>query len=316
MLVTEGKVKFKAGDGGDGKVSFYKNRKGPDGGNGGNGGSIYVTGTSDIYALSNLFKKTEIEAENGQPGMSSKKAGKLADDMEVKVPFGTVITDKTSGETFDITEKDDRVLLCRGGEGGKGNWEYRSSKNTTPMYAEKGLKGQKRDLHINLKLIADVGLIGLPNAGKSSLLKELTNASPKIGNYPFTTLEPNLGELGGKIIADIPGLIKGASEGKGLGIKFLKHVERVSVLFHCLSCELKDPEKSYKQIRNELKEYNPKLLKIPEIILLTKTDLVSEEEVKSVLEVLKKLKKKILPVSIHDWDSLEKLKILISKSSV
>jgi len=312
MLITEINIKFKAGNGGNGIVSFYKERKGPDGGNGGKGGSIFIASTSDIYALSNLRKGAKIKAENGQHGMSKRKAGKFGEDLEVKVPIGTIITDKNSKEVFEVTDKDYRFLLCQGGRGGKGNWEYRSSRNTTPMQSQKGFKGQERDLYINLKLIADYGLIGLPNAGKSSLLKEITSAKPKIGDYPFTTLEPNLGELEGKIIADIPGLIEGASKGKGLGIKFLKHIEKVSLLFHCLSCELKEPEKSYQQIRNELKHYNPKLLKIPEIILLTKTDLKSEKEVKLILKVLKKLKKQILPISIYDWDSLEKLKTLIS----
>jgi len=310
MLITEINIKFKAGDGGDGKVSFYKHRKGPDGGNGGKGGSIFITVTSDIYALSNLSKSAKIEAENGQHGMSNKKDGKFAEDLEIKLPIGAIITDKNSKEVFEVVGKDDRFLLCQGGWGGKGNWELRSSRNVTPKFAQKGSEGQERDLYINLKLIADYGLIGFPNAGKSSLLKAITSANPKIGNYPFTTLEPNLGELDGKIIADIPGLIEGASEGKGLGIKFLKHVEKVSLLFHCLSCELEKPEKSYQQIRNELKSYNPKLLKIPEIILLTKTDLKSEREVELSLEILKKLKKQILPVSIHNRDSLEKLKTL------
>jgi len=314
MLITEVNIKFKAGDGGNGKVSFYKGRRGPDGGNGGKGGSIFIASTSDIYALSNLLKSAKIEAENGQHGMSKIKYGKFAEDLEIKLPIGAIITDKNSKEVFEVTDKDCRFLLCQGGWGGKGNWEHRSSKNVTPMYAQEGFKGQERDLYINLKLIADYGLIGFPNAGKSSLLKEITNANPKIGDYPFTTLEPNLGELEGRIIADIPGLIEGASRGKGLGIKFLKHIEKVSLLFHCLSCELKEPEKNYQQIRNELKSYNPKLLKIPEIILLTKTDLKSEKEVKLNLKVLKKLKKQILPVSIHDRDSLEKLRTLILKS--
>ncbi len=311
MLITEINIKFKAGNGGNGKLSFYKERRGPDGGNGGKGGSIYAVATSDIYALSALSKSVKIKAENGQHGMSNKKAGKFADDLEVKFPIGTIITDKDSKQVFEITSKDSRFLLCKGGQGGLGNWEYRSSSNTTPLYAQKGFKGQERNLYINLKLIADYGLIGFPNAGKSSLLKEITSAKPKIGHYPFTTLEPNLGELEGKIIADIPGLIEGASKGKGLGIKFLKHIEKVSLLFHCLSCELEEPEKGYQQIRNELKNYNPKLLKIPEIILLTKTDLKTEKEIKSILKILKKLKKQILPVSIHDFDSLEKLKALI-----
>ena len=309
MLVTEINIIFRAGRGGNGKVSFYKgDQKGPDGGNGGKGGNIYVVATSDIYALSKLLKNTEIQTENGQDGMSNKKCGQPAPDIEIKIPIGTSITDKKSRTIFEINNKDERILLCRGGMGGEGNFEYRSGSKTTPMYAQNGFKGQERHLYINLRLIADFGLIGFPNTGKSSLLKEITSANPKIGDYPFTTLEPNLGELNKKIIADIPGLIKGASMGKGLGAKFLKHIEKVSLLFHCISCEVDNPKKSYETIRNELKAYNPKLLEKPEMILLTKTDLKTEKEISSTLKSLKSLKKQILPVSIHDWDSLEKLK--------
>lgn len=315
MLVTEVDIIFKAGNGGNGKISFYKNRKGPDGGNGGDGGSIYVLASTDIYALKLLIQTSIIEAENGQPGMANKKNGKNAKDLEIKLPIGTVITDKESQKTYEIKNLHDRFLLCKGGSGGLGNWEYRSGTNITPLYAQSGFKGQQRHFYVNLKLIADFGFIGYPNAGKSSLLKELTKAKPKIGNYPFTTLEPNLGELNGKILADIPGLIQGASEGKGLGIKFLKHIEKVSLIFHCISCELKDLKKSYLIIREELKKFNPSLLKIPEIILLTKTDLKSKEEIKQSLNNLKSLKIKVLPTSIHDWDSLEKLKNLIQKPS-
>ncbi|MCJ7804189.1 GTPase ObgE [Patescibacteria group bacterium] len=312
MFITEINIKFIAGNGGNGKVSFYKNRRGPDGGNGGKGGSIYISATSDIYALNNLTKNTEIKAENGQDGMANKKNGRNADDLEIRLPIGTVITDKDTNEIFEITNKNDHFRLCSGGAGGLGNFEYRSGTNTTPLYAQSGFKGQQRDLEINLKLIANYGLIGFPNAGKSSLLKELTSAKPKIDNYPFTTLEPNLGDLNGKIIADIPGLIKGASKGKGLGVKFLKHIERVSLLFHCISCEADDLVKSYQTIRGELKAFNLKLMDKREIILLTKTDLKSEKEINFCLNVLKKIKKQILPVSINDWDSLEKLKALIS----
>ncbi len=311
MLITEINIKLRAGDGGDGKVSFYKERKGPDGGNGGNGGNIFITATSDVYALNNLSKGPLMKAENGQHGMSTKRYGRFGKDLEIKVPIGTIITDKNSKKVFEVNKKDSHFLLCKGGDGGKGNWEFRSSTNITPMQAQRGFAGQERDLYINLKFIADYGFIGLPNAGKSSLLKEITNANPKIGDYPFTTIETNLGELNGKILADIPGLIEGASKGKGLGIKFLKHVEKVSLFFHCISCELKDPIKSYKQIRKELKGYNPKLLEIPETVLLTKTDLKSEKEVTLILKTLKKLKREILPVSVHNWDSLEELKALI-----
>lgn len=316
MLITEVNIIFKAGNGGNGRVSFFKYRRGPDGGNGEKGGNIYLVPTSDIYALNPLSKTTKIEAEDGKPGKTNTKNGKAGKDLEVKLPIGTVITDRGSGEVFEITADFKRFLFCRGGEGGKGNYEFRSSTNTTPKFAEKGGKGQKRNLHINLKLIAQYGLIGFPNAGKSSLLKELTQATPKVASYPFTTLEANLGELNGKIIADIPGLIEGASKGKGLGIKFLKHIEKVSLLLHCVSCEEKDLQKAYQTIRTELENYNPKLLELPEVILLTKTDLISKAKVKSSLKNLKSLKKEVLPVSIYDWESLEKLKTLFSKKTI
>jgi len=314
MLVTEIDILFKAGNGGDGKVSFYKTRRGPDGGNGGVGGSIYIATTTDIYSLTSLSGHAKIEAEAGQHGMSNTKQGKNGKDLEVKLPIGSVITDKKTGEIFEVLYKDTHFLLCKGGWGGRGNWEFRSSSNVTPKRAEPGFVGQSRDLYINLKLIADIGFIGFPNAGKSSLLKEITNANPRIGDYPFTTLEPNLGELHGKIIADIPGLIEGASDGKGLGTRFLKHVEKVSLFFHCLPADQENIIKSYKQIRKELEIFNPKLLDIPEVILLTKTDLKTEKEIKLIIKSLKKLKKEIIPVSIHDEGSLDKLKSCINSN--
>jgi len=313
MLLTEIDINFEAGNGGNGMVSFYKTQRGPNGGNGGDGGSIFITATSDIYALTNLSRTPIIKADSGQRGMPNTKDGANAKDLEVKLPLGTILTDKDSKEVFEIIDKQTRFLLCQGGWGGKGNFEFRSSTNTTPMYAQKGGLGQQRRININLKLIADCGLVGFPNAGKSSLLKELTAAKPKIGDYPFTTLEPNLGEINGKILADIPGLIEGASKGKGLGVEFLKHVERVSFLLHCISCEVKDPKKSYHTIRKELGAYNQKLLDKPEIILLTKIDLKSETEIKKQIKVLKTLGKQTLPVSIHNLKSIEGLKNFITK---
>ena len=189
------------------------------------------------------------------------------------------------------------------------------SNKTTPTYAQKGLKGQEKRLKIKLKLIADFGLIGLPNAGKSSLLNEITNANIKIGDYPFTTLEPNLGVLNGKVLADIPGLIEGASEGKGLGHKFLKHIAKVKLLLHCISCESDDPLKDYKIIREELKKFNPDLLNKKEMILLTKSDLKETE--RSPLAAAAKLKKigekEVIPISIHDWDSIQILTKILSE---
>lgn len=311
MLLTEIEIDFKAGNGGNGMVSFYKTRRGPNGGNGGDGGSIYITATSDIYALTNLSRTPTIKADSGQRGMPNTKDGANAKDLEVKLPLGTVLTDKDSKEVFEVLDKQTRFLLCEGGRGGKGNFEFRSSTNTTPRHAQKGGQGQKRRVHLNLKLIADGGLIGFPNAGKSSLLQELTAAHPKIGDYPFTTLEPNLGEINGKILADIPGLIEGASKGKGLGVEFLKHVERVSFLLHCISCEVKDPKESYYTIRKELGAYNQKLLDKEEIILLTKTDLKLETEIKKQIKVLKTLGRQVLPVSIYNLKNIGELKNLI-----
>jgi GTPase len=312
MLTTELNLILQAGKGGDGLVSFYKTRKGPDGGNGAKGGSIYINATQDITALNNLAKQRKIKAPDGQPGGKNKRAGRSGKNIEIKIPIGTLITNKNTGETFEVINKNDRFLICKGGEGGRGNFEFRSSTNIKPMQAEKGRPGEKKDLFFNLRLIADAGFIGFPNAGKSSLLNELTAASPKIGHYPFTTLEPNLGALSKKILADIPGLIKGASKGKGLGIKFLKHIEKVKLLFHCISCESKNLKADYKIIRNELKAFNPKLLKKEEIVLLTKTDLKNKKQIKKQINILKKLNRKILPVSIHDWDSIKKLKALIT----
>lgn len=311
MLVTEVTITVKAGDGGDGKVSFYKNQKGPDGGNGANGADVYIVATTDMYALSDLMKTPVIEAQDGPGGMSGKKSGKVPQDTEIRLPVGSIVTDTKTNQIFSVDSDHYRALLCRGGKGGRGNFEMRSATNITPKAAEKGFPAQAREVYINLKLIADVGLIGFPNAGKSSLLKEITNAHPKIGAYPFTTLEPNLGALEGRIIADIPGLIEGASTGKGLGMKFLKHIERVSLIFHCISCENDDVEQTYLQIREELGSYNARLLDIQETILLTKTDTVGEKQVKDHIRRLKKHNPSILPVSIHDTESIQKLTTLI-----
>src|SRR3989344_8147809 len=228
MLIDEVQILLRGGHGGPGRVSFNPGmRKGPNGGNGGKGGDIYISVTSDLTAL-NQFSKSKIrEAENGEMGGIYQQSGKDAGDLELKLPIGTELIDLKTEEKFELTDLNQRFLICEGGLGGRGNYEFRSSRNTTPMYAQKGLNGEERDLKVVLKFLADFGLIGLPNAGKSSLLNELTKANVKTADYPFTTLEPNLGVWspsagsgqGTKVFADIPGLIEGASEGKGLGIK-------------------------------------------------------------------------------------------------
>src|SRR3989344_55434 len=227
MLVDEIDIIVQGGKGGKGCVSFVgKTDGGPDGGDGGRGGDVYIQAISDLYALNQFVAKNFRGAQDGKEGSSNKKSGAAGNDIAILLPIGTVITD-AKDKKVELNELDKKILIARGGLGGRGNAFFKSSTKTTPKYAQPGLRGERKNLALKLKLIADFGLIGLPNAGKSSLLNELTNAAVKIGNYPFTTLEPNLGVCNGKIIADIPGLIEGASEGKGLGHRFLKHIEKV-----------------------------------------------------------------------------------------
>src|SRR3989344_5869673 len=218
---------------------------GPTGTRGGNGGSIYFEGVSDLGALGQFRFKKKLEAENGAPGRGQFRDGEAGEDLILKVPVGTVIHNLTTEKDTEITKTRERVLVAKGGFGGKGNFHFRSSTNTTPKQFQPGLPGERFDFRLELKLIADVGLVGLPNAGKSALLNELTMAKAKVANYPFTTLEPNLGVYYDLILADIPGLIEGASAGKGLGIKFLRHIERTKILFHLVSAESENPLKDY-----------------------------------------------------------------------
>lgn len=317
MLIDEVEVTFQAGKGGPGKISFYPGQKsGPDGGNGGKGGDIYIRAVNDLNLLNQFSAKKLISAEDGKPGERNRKFGKDGQDLEIILPVGVTLIDKQTSESIELNKEGERVLLCKGGKGGKGNFEFKSSTNTTPKYAQPGLLGQEKHFKISLKLIADFGLIGLPNAGKSSLLNELTNAKARVAAYPFTTLEPNLGVFDnpsassgqGKIIADIPGLIEGASLGKGLGIKFLKHIEKVSLLLHCIASDSVDPVRDYKTVLNELKKFNPNLLTKPQIILLTKTDLIKMAEIDKKIKLLSKLKFKILPVSIYDYSAITHLR--------
>ncbi|MBI2595487.1 GTPase ObgE [Candidatus Daviesbacteria bacterium] len=307
MLIDEVEITVLGGNGGPGRVSFYpKSGAGPDGGDGGKGGDVYVNSTSDLYALSKFSTKNIWQAQNGQPGGSNRKSGGNGKDLSLEVPIGTLLTDQ-EGTTVEINHLNQRVLLAKGGLGGRGNHFFKSSSNTTPKYAQPGLKSQVKKLKLKLKLIADIGLIGLPNAGKSSLLNELTKAQARVGDYPFTTLEPNLGVLEGKILADIPGLIEGAWTGKGLGHKFLGHIEKVNLLIHCISSQSPNPLNDYKIIHHELEKFNPKLLGKQEIILLTKSDLVEKTDLDIKIQALSRTKKQILQVSVHNWESLQHL---------
>jgi GTP-binding protein len=311
MLVDEAQIKVKAGDGGDGKVNFHREKfvpkGGPDGGDGGDGGDIYFFGVEDITALSHFRHQKGFAAKDGRPGGKNRKTGVSGQDLRLALPVGTVIKDVETGETWEVNKISDEVLIAKGGKGGRGNWHFRSATHQTPLEFEEGETGQERALFLELRLIADVGFIGFPSVGKSSLLNELTAASVKTAEYPFTTLEPNLGVMDSLILADLPGLIAGASTGKGLGIKFLKHIKRTKALVHVISADSTTPFKDYETIRKELGEYDPELLLKPEIILINKSDLATPEEVKKIKAELKPTKREILVTSIHDYESIQSL---------
>ncbi|MEK7501010.1 MAG: GTPase ObgE [Patescibacteria group bacterium] len=315
MLIDEVTIKIKAGDGGRGAVAFNKNLMslGPVGGDGGSGGDLYFEAVSDLSALAQFRYRKEINTPNGGNGKPQFNDGPDGADLILKIPVGTIIQNIDSGDVSEITKIGQRILAAKGGHGGKGNFKFRSARNTTPKQFQPGLPGEAFTIRLELKLIADIGLVGLPNAGKSSLLNELTKAKSRVANYPFTTLEPNLGAYYELILADIPGLIEGASQGKGLGIKFLRHIERTKILFHLISAESENPAGDYKIIKNELKNYSPSLVQKSEYLFLTKGDLIAPKDLKKKLAILKKLNKSALAISIHDWDSLEKVKKILNK---
>jgi len=311
MFIDEAKIMVKGGHGGAGRMAFFRNRKGPSGGNGGPGGNVYVIASRNLTQLSSFISKIKYIGENGGPGGPNQRTGKYGDDLFIKVPIGTTLIDIVTKGEMTVTEKNPKYLLCRGGLGGLGNSAFKSPTHRVPQHAEPGKEGQEKNFKLILRLIANYGLIGLPNAGKSSLLNKLTAANVRTANYPFTTLEPNLGVYNGKVLADVPGLIEGASTGKGLGIKFLKHIEKVDVIFHCISVETQDLASQYNTVINELRTYNSKLPEKKSIILLTKIDLIDKNEVEKKLSELKKFSKDVLPVSIYDEVSLKKLKKLL-----
>jgi len=302
MLIDDVTIKIHAGNGGKGAVAFNKNLMslGPVGGSGGNGGSISFEGVSDLSSLGQFRYKKEIRAKNGEDGKGQFNDGADGADLVLKVPIGTVIQKIGKIGTEEVLKIGEKILIAKGGHGGKGNFLFRSPKLTTPKRFQEGLSGEEFKLKLELKLIADVGLIGLPNAGKSSLLNELTEAKSKVANYAFTTLEPNLGVYYDLILADIPGLIEGASSGKGLGIKFLRHIERTKILFHLISAESENPAKDYKTVRGELKAYNEVMLEKTEYLFLSKSDTLPAVDMKKKLSALKKVNKNAIAISIHD----------------
>lgn len=315
MLIDEVKVHFKAGSGGSGAAEFNKVKMalGPVGGSGGRGASIYLEGVADIGALAPLAGRRKVRAPDGDRGLGQLTDGRDGKDLIVPVPNGTRIVTVDTGEVREINKVGERICIAEGGRGGRGNYLFRSSTNTSPQQFETGKPGQEVTLRLELRLIASVGFVGLPNAGKSSLLNELTAARSKVGNYPFTTLEPSLGAYYGLIIADIPGLIGGAAAGKGLGVKFLKHIERTKTLFHLVSAESDDVARDYTVIRDELGQYNPKLLEKREYVFLSHSDAVEAEELQEKLAQLQEINPHALPISVIDDESLAEVKKILNE---
>ena len=316
-FIDEIEIQVRAGNGGDGVVRWLHTKEkdlgGPSGGNGGRGGNVYAKALRDVHLLSRYRTKKVLTAENGGDGKRRNLYGANGKDLELLLPVGSLITNTKTGQKFSLNKEGERIPLLSGGFGGRGNKWFKSSKNRSPSKATPGKLGQAATFFIEVELIAHVGLIGLPNAGKTSLLNELTAAHGKIGDYPFTTLEPSLGELHGYIIADIPGLLEGAAEGKGLGHKFLRHIRRTKMLVHVISLENNNMLEAYRTVRKEIEQYDSTLLEKKEIIILTKTDLKDDSEIQKAKEKFKNITPNIYAVSLYSDEDMKFLEELLLK---
>ena len=312
------KIFVKAGNGGDGSPSFRREKfieyGGPDGGDGGEGGSVILKSVQNLNTLIDYRYQQHHKAQRGENGMGQNRTGKSGEDLILKVPLGTQVFEEDNKTLiYDFTKPSEEFVAAAGGKGGLGNTRFKSSTNRAPRKFTKGTSGEEFTICLQLKTIADIGIIGLPNAGKSSLLASITNANPKISNYEFTTLNPNLGVASYDnkeiTIADIPGLIEGAHRGTGLGINFLKHIERCKTLLHLIDITNNNLQGAYNQVKNELKNYSPDLLKKKELIVLNKIDLIDEESVKEIIDNFsKKINGEILTLSTFKKDSVAKIK--------
>jgi len=316
VFIDSAKIHVKAGDGGNGVISFrrekYVPKGGPDGGDGGNGGSVYIVADRNLTTLLDFRYAPHYKAERGAHGQGSHKTGLSGNDVVIKVPCGTLIKDAETGEVIaDLIEHGAKVLVAKGGKGGRGNQHFATPTNRAPRHAEPGEPGEERTLELELKLLADVGLVGFPNAGKSTLISVLSAAKPKIADYPFTTLEPNLGivryqDYKSFVMADIPGIIEGASEGKGLGLKFLKHIERTKVLAILLPATSLDLKGEYNILMNELKTFSSTLAEKPKVVVISKMDIAPEGFVLPKFRGVK-----VVPISSVAQQGLDTLKTLL-----
>lgn len=319
MFVDTATIFVAAGDGGDGVISWrqekFVDRGGPDGGDGGNGGDVIFVASNNENTLANFRFQKEQKAESGRPGEGSKRHGRSGKDLVVRVPVGTVVTAEDGSVLADMNKNDEQVVIARGGKGGFGNAHFKSSRRQAPRIAEKGEAGESFSATLELKMIADVGLVGLPNAGKSSLLGSISNAKPEVGSYPFTTLRPHLGVVDlnkttSLLVADIPGLIEGAAEGKGLGDEFLRHIERTKVIIHLIDAWQDDLKTAYTTIQNELAAYKSDITKKHQLIALTKVEGLDDEMINAAKQVLAKAAPKdtkIFAISAHSGKGVKEL---------
>ena len=325
MFIDEAKIYVRSGNGGDGMVHFHREkfvtRGGPDGGDGGRGGDVIIQVVPTMNNLQTLHYRNRFIADNGGNGAINNQTGRSAANLVINVPPGTVVYDQTSGElVVDLVEPGQQMVLVKGGRGGRGNIHFANARNQAPRTAERGEPCEERWLRLELKLIADVGIIGVPNAGKSSFLAAVTNAKPKIANYPFTTLEPNLGvavldDDNTLVLADIPGLIEGAHQGAGLGIRFLKHIERTRILLHLMDVSAIDPNaplKQYDTINRELAGFNPELAQKPKIVVLNKMDITDADHLADAF--IRKMKKiPVYKISAATGDGIKELMMEVNK---
>ena len=310
MFIDELTINIYSGKGGDGIVSWMHEKgidhAGPGGGDGGRGGDVYLKGVHDIGRLYKYRFVKDFRAENGESGKGNRMHGKSGQDLIIELPIGSVVKNTETNEEVEVLTTE-TIFFLKGGNGGYGNDHFKGPENIRPRESTSGKLGSGGEYFIELKLVVDLGLVGLPNAGKSSFLNSVTKAKAKVGSYQFTTLTPNLGELYGFIIADIPGLIEGAHEGKGLGHKFLRHISRTKMILHCISLENDNPRDVYKTVKNELKKYDQNLANKPEAILLTKIDMVDSNKVESTIKLFKKTHEHVLSVSVIDDTNIKEV---------